>query len=333
MSDKIGLSRGVPQGSVIGPILFILYTADIGSQIIHCKFHIYADDIQVYISCKPSEINNAIEKLNSDLSRITSWATSNCLLLNPTKTKYLVFGSKQQLTSIQPIQNLDVILMNEPIERVYEARNLGLLVDCGLRYEKHVANDVRSCFYKLKVLYKIRPFINENLRIRLVESLVLSKFNYVDTVYGPRLLAKTQRLIQRVQNACARFCFSIPLRAYVTPFLNKHNILKMQHRRKLHLACLLFGVLKYKSPKYLFEKLSNSRSRGTRQCALQLMTPRHASAAFRGSFRYAATKSWNIIPPPVRTLKNVHSFRTKLKKYLLEHQKGQETYRLDTSCI
>jgi hypothetical protein len=171
------------------------------------------------------------------------------------------------------------------------------------------------------------------LRIQLVESLVLSKLNYVDAVFGPRLLAKSKRLIQRVQNACARFCFNIPSRAHVTPFLNKHNILKMQHRRKLHLACLLFGVIKYEAPKYLFEKLSGSRLRGKRQCGIQLLTPRHASAAFRGSFRYVATKCWNNIPPPIRNLQNVHSFKSKLKMFLFNHQKNQETCRLDTSCI
>lgn len=300
-SEKVQLTRGVPQGSVIGPLLFILYSADIRSHITHCKYHIYADDIQVYISCKPADIDSAIDKLNQDLTTIASWATENCLLLNPNKTKYLVFGSRQQLSGVSI--TADVELMNTPVERVYEARNLGLIMDCGLRYEKHIAAAIRSCFYKLKVLYTIRPYLSENLRCQLVESLVLSKLNYVDVVFGPRLLAKTKRLIQRVQNACARFCFNIPLRAHVTPFLNSHNILKMQHRRKLHLACLLFGVMKYKTPPYLFNKLCCIKLRERRNCGIQLLTPRHASAAFRGSFRYAASKVWNNIPPPLRNHK------------------------------
>ncbi|XP_047990243.1 uncharacterized protein LOC125229445 [Leguminivora glycinivorella] len=298
VSEKVELTRGVPQGSVIGPLLFILYSADIRSHILHCKYHIYADDIQVYISCKPAEINTAIEKLNQDLTRIATWASANCLLLNPSKTKYLVFGSKQRLASVGT--TVDVMLMNEPVERVCEARNLGLLMDCELRFEKHTAEAVRSCFYKLKVLYKIRPYLSETLRIRLIESLVLSKLNYMDVVTGPRLLAKTKKLIQRVQNACARFCFNIPLRAHVTPFLNQHKILKMLHRRKLHLACLLFGVLKYKSPAYLYNKLSCIKLRDRRQCGIHLLTPRHASAAFRGSYKYQSSKCWNNIPPPLK---------------------------------
>ncbi|KAI8441229.1 hypothetical protein MSG28_014878 [Choristoneura fumiferana] len=292
ISDNVEVKRGVPQGSILGPILFILYLADIKTQITNARYHIYADDIQIYISCKPTEADAAVRKLNEDLARIATWASNNSLLLNPTKTKYIVIGSKQQLSALR--YTVDVKVLDKSIERVYEARNLGLLIDSELRYEKHIANTVQNCFYKIKVLYKARAFLSEKLRIQLVESLVLSKLNYMDVVYGPRLLAKTKKLIQRVQNACSRFCFNIPLRAHVTPFLNKHIMLKMHHRRKLHLACLLFDVLKHRAPMYLVNKLTLSsclRSSGERKRATQLLMPRHKTAAFRGSFRPRGKRS------------------------------------------
>lgn len=335
VSETMGLSRGVPQGSILGPILFILYTADIRNHITHCRYHFYADDTQIYISCKPADIDSCIQKLNTDLSSIASWAERNGLMLNPTKTKYLIFGSKHQINSIRPTLNVE--MQGSQIERVYEARNLGLVMDSELRYENHVAGSVRNCFYKLKVLYNIRPFIHEPLRIQLVDTLILSKLNYMDTVIDSRLLSKTKRLIQRVQNACARFCFNIPPRSHITSYLNQHQIMKMKHRRKLHMACLLFGVIKHKSPSYLYEKLSwfsSLRERGTRHCRLHLMTPQHASAAFRGSFRYVATKCWNNIPPPFRNLGiSIHTFKLKLRKYITEHQRNQEQLKHDTSCF
>lgn len=181
----------------------------------------------------------------------------------------------------------------------------------------------------------MRPFIKENLRITLVESLILSKLNYMDAVYGPRLLSKTRRLIQRVQNACARFCFNIPHRAHVSPFLNKHGILKMMHRQKLHLACLLFGTLKHLKPDYLLEKLSwpSRSSYLQRECRVQLMTQPHNTTAFKGSFRYSSTKCWNNIPPPIRNMQTVHGFRSRLKVFLLEHQISEENLRLESNAI
>lgn len=332
-SSQLPVKRGVPQGSILGPILFILYSADIVAQVKHCKVHIYADDTQIYISCKPSEIDLAVTKLNEDLASLCVWSKNNSLLLNPTKTKFLLFGSKHQLNNLN--LSVPVCLMDKPVERVYEARNLGLYVDQDLRFERHVTTSVQSCFYKLKVLYKIRPYISETLRIQLVESLILSRLNYADVVIGPRILSKTKRLIQRVQNACARFCFSIPLRSHVTPFLNKYSILKMSHRRKFHLACLLFGVIKYKTPSYLYNKLtwSSTRRTGFRQCAIQLSVQRHTTAAFRGSFRYAATKCWNNIPPPLRNLRSIYVFKAKLRKFLVDGQIEQSEHKYDTSII
>ncbi|KAJ8708229.1 hypothetical protein PYW07_007757 [Mythimna separata] len=226
--------------------------------------------------------------------------------------------------------------MGEQIGRVYEAKNLGLVMDEDLRFEKHVADSVRNCFYRLKVLYKMRPYLSEALREQLVETLVLSRLNYADTVYGPRLLARTDRLIQRVQNACARFCYNIPRRTHVTPYLNKHFTLKMKSRRKLHLACLLFGVVKYQKPDYLFNKLSWLTSRrecGRRQCSQQLSTQSCGTAAFRGSFRYAASKVWNNLPPPIRVINTMGTFRRRLRQYLIDAQRRLDMVAQNTSII
>lgn len=333
-SAPASVNRGVPQGSILGPIIFILYCADITTALKRCRYHIYADDIQVYISFKPDEHERALRDLSEDLDRIASWAENNGLVLNPTKTKYMLLGTKHQINAL-PSQ-LDVTLLGEPVSRVREARNLGVNMDAELRYEGHVAESVRNCFYRLKVLYKIRPYLSEELRIRLVESLVLSNLNYADTVFGPRLLARTERLIQRVQNACVRFCFSVPPRSHITPFLNKQSILKMKSRRKLHLACLMFGVIKHKQPSYLFKKLSwiaSKRECEVRQCSQQLATEMHKTAAFRGSFRYAASKCWNNIPPPIRTLKTLGTFKSRLRQYLIDSQRKLGLTVTNTSII
>lgn len=316
------VNRGVPQGSILGPLLFILYSADVIDCIRHCKFHVYADDIQIYLSFKPDLLRSAESKINEDLNRIQEWALSNSLLLNAKKTKFMILGSKAQVNKIA-LGVPRLCIDKDQIERVTEARNLGLIVDEQLKFEHHISEIVRNCFYRLKVLYKIRNYLSTEVRVRLVDSLVLSRFNYVDTVYGPRLLAKTSTLIQRVQNACARFCFNVPPRSHITPFLNQHRILNMKNRRDLHLATFMFGVVKSGKPRFLYDKFEWARDHNRhppRACSFVLRIPRHGTAAFRGSFRFCATKCWNSLPPPLRELQNKCNFRLKFKTLLLELQ-------------
>jgi hypothetical protein len=323
LSVPVGVTRGVPQGSILGPLLFILYSADIINCIKFCKYQLYADDLQVYISFHPEDTVSGVVMLNEDLKRLSEWSASNSLVINPRKSKYIVLGSVKQTNNIIA-KCPSIVIQDTIVERVDEARNLGLLLDTNLRFESHVAETVRNCFYRLKILYNIRNLLSVDLRVRLCEALILSKLNYCLTAYGPCLLKRTQRLIQRVQNACARFCFQIPPRGHVTPFLNNANLLKMSARQELMFACLLFDTIHTKTPTYLYQKLtwcsnSNRPVRGSRAIILQF--PRHRSAAFKGSFRYRATKCWNNIPPPIREIKNKNNFKLKYRMHLLKNQK------------
>ncbi|CAH2109118.1 unnamed protein product [Euphydryas editha] len=100
----------------------------------------------------------------------------------------------------------------------------------------------------------------------------------------------------------------------------------MERRRHLHLATFLFGIIKYKCPPYLYSKLQWAKDKQlsltTRGSACLLLTQLHHTAAFRGSFRYAATKCWNDLPPPLRTLKTISNFKIKYKNYLLQQQRN-----------
>lgn len=158
----------------------------------------------------------------------------------------------------------------------------------------------------------------------LTESLVLSVLNFGDIVYGPRLFVKTERAIQRVQNSCARFCFHIPKRAHVTPFLNEKGILKMKERRLLHLSSLVHRVVYSKRPMYLFTKFvwrNDIHGTNTRRGHLNLMaSPWSNTVGFRGTFKFAAAKVWNDLPPPLRQYMPPITFKKTLKKVLLNKQ-------------
>lgn len=180
-------------------------------------------------------------------------------------------------------------------------------------------------FRRLKVAYKLRPYLTRKVRERLAEALVLSQLDYGDIVYGPCLLKRTERAVQRVQNSCLRFCQNIPRRAHITPYLNKSNILNMSNRRTLKLASTVFSLKQTGVPPYLARKLMWKQPRtakGLRTQSDRTLLPMIRLQAFRGSFRYAASKCWNDLPPPVRDSKSLEIFKKRCKACLLDLQKG-----------
>ncbi|CAK1593658.1 unnamed protein product [Parnassius mnemosyne] len=142
-----------------------------------------------------------------DLDHIADWCDQNNVVLNPIKSKYMLLGTQNQTNTILTF-NPQINIKSNPLERVLEGQNLGLVMAGRLRFEGHVQETMRYCFYRLKVLYQIREYLTVNVRIRLCEALILSKLTHADTVFGECLLVRTKRLIQRVQNACERFYFT-----------------------------------------------------------------------------------------------------------------------------
>ncbi|KAL0870360.1 hypothetical protein ABMA27_005370 [Loxostege sticticalis] len=204
----------------------------------------------MYISFKPDETESAVDKLNNDLDRVSQWSDRHNLVLNPTKSKCMILGSNDVMTKIAA-KTPRVSMMGNCLDYVPQARNLGLIMDGSLRFEEHVLEIMRNCFYRLKILYRFRNYVNVETRVMLCESLILSKLNYADTVFGSCLLGRTRKVIQRIQNACARYCFPVSRRSHITPILNRNNLLNMSSRYTLHFASLLFGVIKKQEPPYL----------------------------------------------------------------------------------
>lgn len=326
----------MPQGSILGPLLFIIYSADICWHIKHCKYHLYADDVQLYLPMHPKDVHCKLSRINDDLDRISVWSQRNALVLNPTKSKFMVLGSQSIVSEITR-QTLCINIQGQSVEQVKEARNLGISFDSLLRFENHVLNVVKSCFFRLKLLYKIRNFLKQEIRIKVCESIILSKLNFGDVVYGPRLLSRTARLVQRVQNACCRFCYDIPPRTHITPYLNNSSTLNMASRRQLHMAVLVHCVLMSGKPEYLSAKLDRAENKYSQRPTRNLLHySKSKTVAFRGSFRYQATKCWNNIPPPLRLLKSKFTFKKRFKAFLLDQQKtglsGVNSYSAPFTC-
>ena len=146
VSNYNDITYSVPQGSVLGPLLFLMYINDISSVVNNSKISMYADNAVVYIS--HSTLNTAIHLIQSDLDRVYAWCFSNKLTINCKKTKFCLFGMRSSINKSN-LQDKRISLSNQILERVCSYKYLGLILDEHLTYNKHVKEMTRLVSHNL----------------------------------------------------------------------------------------------------------------------------------------------------------------------------------------
>lgn len=218
MSSNRLVSRGVPQGSVLGPLLFSLYLKDFGTVPHHCKYNFYADDLLIYIHTEPRLLAEAIEKVNSDIDMTIQWATENKLTINPKKTKAMILGTRRYVSGLRRDVLLSIRVGGTVIPFVDEVVYLGVTINSALSWERQVSGTVsrvNRALYQLKLCGNFLPL---NLRVRLVSSLIVPLFNYCCAVFTNVTEEQNLRL-QRACNRCVRFIFRARWDEHITPYL------------------------------------------------------------------------------------------------------------------
>ncbi len=197
-SDTRYMSYSVPQVSILGPLLFIIYINDLANYLTETKCSLYADDTAVY--CSNNSIIDVVLSLHIDLTTVSEWLRANKLTLNVSKTKYMIMGPKNL---VNKVQDQLVLIAGEKIDRVDIFKYLGLWLDESLTFDHHVTKEYNKVCQKLGAIRKVRNCFGKSVALTLYRSLVLPHYDYCDTIYM-NVNKDTLIKLQLVQNMGCR---------------------------------------------------------------------------------------------------------------------------------
>ena len=319
-SKTVPVTSGVPQGSVLGPILFISYSAAVVAIVQHqgFKVHAFADDLQIYGSTAQNGAADLMARMSICIECVTSWMSSNRLRLNPSKTELIWLGTSRRL---QHCDGLNMTVCGADIRPVDCVRDLGVLIDSNMTLSNHVNNVAGICFYQLRQLRIIRRSLTTDAAHSLVRALIHTRIDYCNGLLaaGPKYMHEK---LQSVLRAAARLVLQLPHRASVSGVMRGQlHWLEMPDRVRFKLCTLVYRCLHGLAPSYLSDLCTPAtvhahlRSSGTLERSLSIPRTKTKTLGPRG-FYFASSAAWNALPVHLRdpTL-SLNSFKIKLKTH------------------
>lgn len=299
VSENVQVLSGVPQGSILGPLLFSMYINDMPTVLTNCTFHLYADDCQLYISGNLNKISEMVSLINRDIENVLKWCQTNGLILNTKKTQTIIFRSKRADVSDAPL----VKVGSDNITYSNTIKNLGIVMDCNFNWNAQV-NAVCSKVYRaLHSLVVLRHSTPQHIRLQLAKSLIIPLFLYGDVLFSLSSQSNTRKL-NLVFNAVTRYVYNLRKYDHISNYSNLILGCNFTNYMKLRICTQAFKILN-ESPAYLQNFFNYSRSSRSNV----LIIPRCFSNFLSNSFRYRSIREWNNLPRECKAARTFSKFK------------------------
>jgi hypothetical protein len=294
---------GVPQGSVLGPLLFLIYINDIVHSSKLFKFTLFADDTSLYYSCK--QPNKLEETINTELSKISDWLSANRLSLNVGKSKLLYYTNRNR----EALKNIDIKINNETLKEVDSAKYLGVYMDNKLNWNVHIDNIKLRLSKGISILSLIRHFVPETILRSLYFTFINSHTDYNLINWGTAPSSYMDTIHSKTRKAIRIISFKDIDEPHI-PLFKKHSILPVDKNLELKQASFMWKLANEMLPPSLTKNFRINRK--------QIALSHNRLDTSAKHITYAGPRLWAKIPDHIKKISFPKSFSKTYRNHIIE---------------